>query len=44
VLDSSLPAAIPPTLYARFNDIPIAMIMAVAFIIVVRRRVAKQVL
>jgi apolipoprotein N-acyltransferase len=44
VLDSSLPAAIPPTVYARLNDIPIAMIMAAAFIIVVRRRVAKQVL
>jgi apolipoprotein N-acyltransferase len=44
LLDSSLPAAIPSTVYARFNDITIAMIMAAAFIIVVRRRVAKQVL
>jgi apolipoprotein N-acyltransferase len=38
VLDSGLPAAIPPTIYARAGDIPAAMIVAAALIIVIRRR------
>jgi apolipoprotein N-acyltransferase len=42
VLDSSLPAAIPPTIYARTGDIPAAMIVAAAFIFVIRRRTAKR--
>ncbi len=42
VLDSSLPAAIAPTIYARSGDIPIAMIVAAALILVIRRRVAKR--
>ena len=41
VLDSTLPAAIAPTFYARFGDIPAAIIVAVGLIFVVRRRVAK---
>ena len=42
VLDSSLPAAIAPTIYARSGDIPAAMIVAAALILVIRRRVAKR--
>ena len=42
VLDSSLPAAIVPTIYARSGDIPTAMIVAAALILVIRRRVAKR--
>ena len=41
VLDSTLPAAIAPTIYARFGDVPAAIIAAIALIFVVRRRVAK---
>jgi apolipoprotein N-acyltransferase len=41
VLDSTLPAAIAPTVYARFGDVPVAIIVAIALIFVVRRRVAK---
>jgi apolipoprotein N-acyltransferase len=44
VLDSGLPAAIAPTIYARLGDIPAAVIVAVALIIVIRRRAAKNVL
>jgi apolipoprotein N-acyltransferase len=44
VLDALLPAAIPPTVYARTGNIPAAMIVAVALIIVIRRRAAKTVL
>jgi apolipoprotein N-acyltransferase len=42
VLDSSLPAAIAPTIYARSGDIPAAMMVAAALILVIRRRVAKR--
>jgi apolipoprotein N-acyltransferase len=42
VLDSTLPAAIAPTIYARFGDVPAAIIAAIALIFVVRRRVAKR--
>ena len=42
VLDAGLPAALPPTVYARLRDIPIAVIMAVAFLIVIRARAAKR--
>jgi apolipoprotein N-acyltransferase len=44
VLDSGLPAAIPPTVYARLGDVPAAVIVASALIFVIRRRLAKQVL
>jgi apolipoprotein N-acyltransferase len=42
VLDSSLPSAIPPTVYARAGDIPAAVIVITAFVFVIRRRVAKR--
>ena len=42
VLDSTLPSAIPPTVYARAGDIPAAIILAVALMFVVRRRAAKR--
>ena len=41
VLDSGLPAAIPPTPYARAGDIPIVIILAAAWLYVIRRRAAK---
>jgi apolipoprotein N-acyltransferase len=41
VLDSPLPAAIPPTPYARVGDIPILIILAAAWLLVIRRRTAK---
>jgi apolipoprotein N-acyltransferase len=42
VLDSTLPTAIPPTLYARNGDIPAAVMVAAALIFVIRRRTAKR--
>jgi apolipoprotein N-acyltransferase len=42
VLDSSLPSAIPPTIYARAGDIPAAAIVVAALIFVIRRRVAGR--
>ena len=42
VLDASLPAALPPTLYARLRDIPIAVLMAGAFLLIIRRRLMKR--
>ena len=42
VLDSGLPAAIAPTVYARSGDIPTAMLVAAALILVIRRRVTKR--
>jgi len=42
VLDSSLPSAIPPTIYARAGDIPAAAIVVVALIFVIWRRSAKR--
>jgi apolipoprotein N-acyltransferase len=44
VLDSGLPMAIAPTIYARPGDIPAAIIVAIALIIAIRRRAAKNVL
>jgi apolipoprotein N-acyltransferase len=41
VLDSRLPGAIPPTLFAQTGDIPAALMVAIAIVIVVRRR-ARQ--
>ncbi len=43
VLDSPLPSAIPPTIYARLGDIPAAVLVAAALIIAIRRRAAKAV-
>ncbi|TPQ36734.1 apolipoprotein N-acyltransferase [Bradyrhizobium guangdongense] len=42
ILDASLPAAISPTVYARVGDIPAAIIVALAIIFAVRRRVAMR--
>jgi apolipoprotein N-acyltransferase len=42
VLDSPLPAAIPPTLYARSGDLPVAVIVAVTILFAVRRRAAAS--
>ena len=41
VLDSGLPAAIPPTPFARAGDVPIVIILAAAWLYVIRRRAAK---
>ncbi len=43
VLDSSLPAAIAPTIYARAGDIPVAIMVAAALLFVIRRRASKQI-
>jgi apolipoprotein N-acyltransferase len=42
VFDSVLPAAIRPTVYARFGDIPALMMVALAMIAVLRRRLANS--
>jgi apolipoprotein N-acyltransferase len=42
VLDSSLPAAIAPTIYARVGDIPAAIMVAIALLFAIRRGVAKR--
>ena len=42
VLDSNLPSAIAPTIYTRAGDIPAAILVAAALILVVRRRTAKR--
>jgi apolipoprotein N-acyltransferase len=42
ILDANLPAAIPPTIYARVGDVPAAMFVALAVFLAVRRRVAKR--
>jgi len=42
VLDAGLPAAIPPTIYARIGNIPAAIIVIVALIFVIWRRMMRQ--
>ncbi|ABD86047.1 apolipoprotein N-acyltransferase [Rhodopseudomonas palustris] len=42
VLDSALPAARKPTLYARFGNIPAVIIIALTMIVVLRRRLANS--
>jgi apolipoprotein N-acyltransferase len=42
VLDSGLPEAIPPTVYARVGDIPAAIMIALGVLFVLRRRTAKR--
>jgi apolipoprotein N-acyltransferase len=44
VLDSKLPSAIPPTVYARTGNIPAAILLAAALLFVVCRRLAKRTL
>jgi apolipoprotein N-acyltransferase len=41
VLDAGLPAAIPPTIYARIGNIPAAIIVIAALIFVIWRRVKR---
>jgi len=41
-LDANLPQALPPTIYARIKDIPAAVIMAAALLLVIRRRFARR--
>src|SRR5207244_2823049 len=38
VLDSNLPTPLPATPYARFGDAPAAVMLALAFVLVIRRR------
>ena len=42
VLDSALPSANPPTIYARAGDIPAAVMVAFALIFVILRRSTKR--
>jgi apolipoprotein N-acyltransferase len=42
VLDSGLPSAIPPTIYARIGNIPAASIVVLSLIFIIRRRVAGR--
>jgi apolipoprotein N-acyltransferase len=42
VLDSALPSAIPPTVYARAGDIPATILVVMALVLVVRRRMSKR--
>jgi apolipoprotein N-acyltransferase len=42
VLDSGLPASIPPTIYVRVGDIPIAIVVAISLVFMIRRRSAKR--
>ena len=42
VLDANLPSAIAPTVYARLANIPAAIMVAIALIFVVYRRVKRQ--
>jgi apolipoprotein N-acyltransferase len=42
VIDSALPRSIPAPLYARLGDAPAALIIAIAFIVVVRRRLSAN--
>jgi apolipoprotein N-acyltransferase len=42
VLDSALPSALAPTIYARSGDIPAALIVVVGFVLVIRRPIARR--
>ena len=42
VLDSTLPSALPPTIYARIGDGPAAVVVIAAWLFVTRRRFAKR--
>ena len=42
VLDATLPAALPPTVYARIRDIPVAILVAGALLFTIRRRLMKR--
>jgi apolipoprotein N-acyltransferase len=42
VLDSTLPSPAAPTIYARIGDLPAAVLVAIASLVVIRRRLAKS--
>jgi apolipoprotein N-acyltransferase len=42
VLDANLPTALPPTIYARVRDVPAGIILAVALLLVIRRRFTRR--
>ena len=42
VLDATLPAAINQTVYSRYGNIPAAILVAIALIFVLRRRLSRQ--
>jgi apolipoprotein N-acyltransferase len=42
VLDSTLPAAIAPTVFARTGSLPAGMLIAAALVVVIVRRVPKR--
>ncbi|MBR1149911.1 apolipoprotein N-acyltransferase [Bradyrhizobium sp. JYMT SZCCT0428] len=42
VLDANLPTALSPTIYAHLRDIPAGMMVAVALLLVTRRRFARR--
>jgi apolipoprotein N-acyltransferase len=42
VLDANLPSAIPPTIYARYPNIPAATLLLIALFFVVYRRAKQQ--
>ena len=42
VLDSGLPAAIPPTIYARTGDMPVVIVIVAALVFVAGRRFAER--
>ena len=42
VLDSALPAAIPPTVYSRVKDWPVAILVVLSALVAVRRRRGPQ--
>ena len=42
VLDSGLPAAIPPTIYARTGDMPVVIVIVAALVLVAGRRFAER--
>jgi apolipoprotein N-acyltransferase len=42
VLDARLPSALKPTVYARLGDIPVVVLLAVALLLVMRRRFTRR--
>jgi apolipoprotein N-acyltransferase len=42
VLDSALPAAVAPTVYCRIGNLPAAILVALALLLVLRRRLARR--
>ncbi len=42
IIDSPLPRPIDPPIYARFGDVPAALIVAIALLAIVRRRMQSD--